>query len=70
MMVGLKSRGTVFRVQRAINEYRAEPLLAILPGVALQQLWDLVGVAEKALLAVSTERAIWPRFTKPPTRCA
>jgi putative ABC transport system permease protein len=53
MMVGLKSRGTVFRVQRAINEYRAEPLLAILPGVALQQLWDLVGVAEKALLAVS-----------------
>ncbi len=53
MMVGLKTRGTVFRVQRAINNYRAEPLLAILPGVALQQLWDLVGVAETALLAVS-----------------
>ena len=36
-----------------MNEYPKEPLLAILPGVALQELWDLIGVAEKALLAVS-----------------
>ena len=27
--------------------------MAIMPGVALQELWDLIGVAEKALLAVS-----------------
>jgi putative ABC transport system permease protein len=40
-------------VQRYVNEYPREPLLAILPGVALQELWDLIGVAEKALLAVS-----------------
>jgi len=53
LLVGLKSRATVFREQRAINTYRAEPLLAILPGVALQELWGLVGVAEKALLIVS-----------------
>lgn len=53
MLVGLESRGSVFRVQRFINEYRQEPLLAILPGVALQQLWDLVGIAEVALIAVS-----------------
>ncbi len=53
LLVGLKSRGTVFREQRAINNYRAEPLLAILPGVALQELWNLVSVAEKALLIVS-----------------
>ncbi len=52
-LVGLKTRGTVFRVQRAINEYRQEPLLAILPGVALQELWGLVGAAETALLIVS-----------------
>jgi putative ABC transport system permease protein len=51
--VGLKSRIAVFGVQRYVNEYRREPLLAILPGVALQELWDLIGVAEKALLAVS-----------------
>lgn len=51
--VGLKSRIAVFGVQRTINEYREEPLLAILPGVALAELWDLIGVAEKALLVVS-----------------
>jgi putative ABC transport system permease protein len=52
-LVGLKSRIAAFAVQRFVNEYREEPLLAILPGVALAELWDLIGVAEKALLAVS-----------------
>jgi len=51
--VGLKSRIAVFSVQRFVNEYSQEPLLAILPGVALQELWDLIGVAENALFAVS-----------------
>jgi putative ABC transport system permease protein len=51
--VGLRSRIAAFGVQRFVNEYRQEPLLAILPGVALQELWDLIGVAEKALLVVS-----------------
>ncbi len=53
LLVGLKSRGAVFREQRTINNYRAEPLLAILPGVALQELWSLISVAEMALLIVS-----------------
>jgi putative ABC transport system permease protein len=52
-LVGLKSRAATFRLQRAINEYPDEPLSAIIPGVALQSLWDLVGVVEVALLAVS-----------------
>lgn len=52
-LVGVKSPLQVFRLQRAINEYRAEPLLAVLPGVALQELWGIVGVAETALTAVS-----------------
>jgi putative ABC transport system permease protein len=52
-LIGLKSRLAVFRVQRAINEYRQEPLLAILPGASLQELWELVGVAETALAVVS-----------------
>jgi len=53
LLIGLKSRATVFREQRAINTYRAEPLLAVLPGVALGELWNLISVAEKALLIVS-----------------
>lgn len=52
-LVGLESRAAVLRVQRFVNEYRDEPLLAILPGATLQELWSLVGVAERALLAVS-----------------
>lgn len=53
VMLGLKSKIATFSVQRQINEFRGEPLLAILPGVALQELWSLMGSAEKALLAVS-----------------
>ncbi len=51
--LGLKSKLAAFRLQRAINEYPEEPLSAILPGVALQELWGLVGTAETALSAVS-----------------
>lgn len=53
MLLGLQSRISTFQVQRFINDYPEEPLLAILPGVALQELWDMMGVAEKALLAIS-----------------
>ncbi|MCP4125631.1 MAG: ABC transporter permease, partial [Gammaproteobacteria bacterium] len=52
-LIGLKSKIATFRVQREINDYRKEPLLAILPGVSLQQLWDLMSVAESALLIVT-----------------
>ena len=52
-MLGLQSKLKVFQLQRAINEYQQEPLMAILPGVALQELWGIVGVAEDALIAVS-----------------
>ncbi len=52
-LVSLKSRIAAFGVQRYVNQYPEEPLLAILPGVALQELWDLISIAEKALLAVS-----------------
>jgi putative ABC transport system permease protein len=52
-LIGLKSKLATFRLQRAINEYREEPLSAILPGAALQELWGLVGTAETALKVVS-----------------
>lgn len=52
-LVGLKSRGAALSVQRFINEYPGEPLTAILPGPTLEEVWDIVGAAEKTLLAVS-----------------
>ncbi len=53
VLLGLKSRAAVFRMQRTINEFHDEPLMAVLPGVALAQLWELLRVGEQALLAVS-----------------
>lgn len=52
-LIGVKSKLQTFRLQRFVNEYREEPLLATLPGVALQELWSIVGTAETALSAVS-----------------
>ena len=52
-LVGTTSRLRIFSLQRWINEYNEEPLLAVLPGVALQELWEVVGVAETALSGVS-----------------
>ena len=52
-LLGLNSKIATFSLQRELNEFRGEPLLAILPGVALQELWSLMGSAEKALFVVS-----------------
>jgi len=52
-LVGLKSRAAVFSVQREVAAYRDEPLLGILPGVALDELWDVVGLGERGLQAMS-----------------
>lgn len=52
-LVGLDNRAAVFSVQRRVNEFRDEPLMAILPGVALDELWELVGAGEKGLLMMS-----------------
>lgn len=52
-LLKLKSPIANFKLQRSINQYRKEPLTAILPGVVLQQLWEMIGVAENALITVS-----------------
>ncbi len=53
IMLGLESKMATFRVQREINRYKQEPLLAILPGVALSELWQMMGVLENTLLLIS-----------------
>ncbi len=52
-LVGLKSKAATFRYQRKVNQYGDEPLMAILPGVALSELWNLMHVAEEALRVIS-----------------
>ncbi len=52
-LVGLSNRAAVFSAQRQVNGFADEPLMAILPGVALDELWDVVGTGERALLLMS-----------------
>jgi putative ABC transport system permease protein len=53
MLIGLKNRSEVFRMQRHINTYRGEPLLAVMPGVALDELWQTLDMVERIFLALS-----------------
>ena len=52
-MLGLSSRMATFRVQREINDYNREPLMAILPGVALSELWQMMSMFENTLRLIS-----------------
>lgn len=58
VLLGLKQRTAVFSVQREVAAWRDEPLLAILPGVALDELWDVVGLGERGLQAMSALVAV------------
>lgn len=51
--LGLKQRSQAFAVQRAINTSELESLSAVMPGITLLELWQLVSVAENVLLLVS-----------------
>ena len=53
LMLGLKSKMTTFRLQREINNDKTEPLLAILPGVALAELWQMMSILENTLFLIS-----------------
>jgi putative ABC transport system permease protein len=53
LLIGLKSRADVFRLQRHINNFRGEPLMAVMPGVALDELWQTLAMVEHTLFAIS-----------------
>ena len=53
IFAGLERKGTILTTRRAINTNKGEPLMAIIPGEALAELWNVTSVAERALLAVS-----------------
>jgi len=53
IFLGLTARAAVFGLQRRVNEYRAEALSGIMPGITLQQLWRITGLAEQVLRVVA-----------------
>ena len=52
-LIGLKSKIHAFSLQRQINSFKEEPLSAIMPGVALQELWNLLRTAEVGLRIIT-----------------
>jgi putative ABC transport system permease protein len=48
-----RSRIDTLRLQRQVNTFEDEPLMAIIPGVTLSELWRTIGYAEDALRVVS-----------------
>lgn len=52
-LVGLENRAATFRLQREINEYKREPLLAAVPAIALTELWRTIGNFETILRIIT-----------------
>ena len=53
VFAGLERKILTFQVQRDLNQHTGEPLSAILPGVALSELWRLLRQFERALLGIT-----------------
>lgn len=53
VLLGAKNRIAVLGLQHEISRFHAEPLTAIIPGVALQELWQMMAVVETSLSIVS-----------------
>jgi putative ABC transport system permease protein len=51
--LGLKNKISTFGVQRRINDTKQEPLMAVLPGVVLSELWQTMNVIEKILALIA-----------------
>jgi putative ABC transport system permease protein len=58
LLVGLNKRSQVFALQRAIGDYQNEPLMAVMPGVAMDKIWRMSATLEYALLFISAIVAV------------
>jgi putative ABC transport system permease protein len=52
-MVKLKSRIAVLKMRRDIDAYDKEPIMAIIPALSLQEMWQTIGYVEQILFLVS-----------------
>lgn len=53
VMLGLTSKFATFTLQRDINNYDQDRLMAVLPGVAITELWQLMSTMENLLRAIA-----------------
>lgn len=53
VMLGLTSKFATFKMQRDINNYKNDRLMAVLPGVAITELWQLMASIENLLRIIA-----------------
>jgi len=53
MLMALDQRATALLMQSRLGAWPLEPLSAVMPGLALLELWEIVGVAENVLRGMS-----------------
>lgn len=53
VLIGLKQRAAVFSVQRDVALLSSEALMAVIPAIALDELWNMVDTGEQALALVA-----------------
>ena len=51
--VGTTDRRDVLQLQRDINDFEDEPMMAVIPGLALNEMWQTIGYAETGLRLVT-----------------
>lgn len=51
--VGLKSKLTLFKFAKNIQKYSNEAISAVIPGIALSQLWSVIGLVDKGFELLS-----------------
>ena len=51
--VGTTNRRDVLQLQREINDFEDEPMMAVIPGAALNEMWRSLGYAETGLRLVT-----------------
>lgn len=53
VFIGLTDRRMVVQMQRNVAEYEGESLMAVIPGVTLSRIWQIIGFAERGFLAIN-----------------
>lgn len=53
MLVGAKNRIFALRLSSQISQFQGEPLMAVMPGIVLAELWQIVGNIEQVLFLMS-----------------
>ena len=53
VLLGLSTKFATFKLQRSLNNYQGDRLMAILPGVAMSELWQMMGNVENLLRVIS-----------------